>query len=430
MYDFANSSYTTVIVTVAYAVVFAQIVVGPDDPTAAVPEYRWGNLLWSVALSIAYGITVLLLPLLGAVMDHAGHKKRFLAVATALTVVPTALLFLAGPGMWPLAVVLVVLSNLGFSVGESFIATFLPGLGPPESLGKISGAAWAFGYAGGLVSTAIVVFGLGAPTVENWPMQAWIGPITAAWFLFASIPTFLLIRDRTVPTPLPEGHTLFTIGLHQTIDTVRHLRRYRDLMVFFASYLLAMAGLSIVVAFAFVYGEQVVHWSPMTRTLMFVVTQITAMFGALGFGFLQGRIGDKPTFAITLVVWVGAVLLIWGTEEVAAATRAMGLGLSTENVFLVVGCVAGMCLGATQSAGRTLVALYSPPDRTGEFFGLWGVFGKIAAIVGLLSLGSLQAAFGLEKAILATGVFFALAFVVVLFVDDARARATARPTGA
>ncbi len=430
MYDFANSSYTTVIVTVAYAVVFAQVVVGPDDPTAAVLEYRFGNLLWSIALSISYGITVLTLPLVGAVMDHVGHKKRFLFASTALTVGATALLYFASPGLWPLALVLIVLSNVGFSLGESFIAAFLPDLGPPEALGRISGFAWGFGYVGGLLSTGLVIALLGAPVAENWGLQALIGPVTALWFGLAAVPTFLLVRDRGQRKPLPAGQSIWTIGLSQSLDTWRHLRAYRDLMVFFLSYLFAMAGLSIVVAFAFIYGEQVIGWSNTTRTLMFVITQISATLGALGFGLLQGRLGDKPTYALTLVVWVAAVVLIWGTPGVAAFLNGvLGASLATEQIFLGVGAFAGLCIGSTQSAGRTMVALYSPREKIGEFFGLWGVFGKLAAIFGLLALGGLQAWLGLQTAILVTGVFFALGLVVVLFVDDARARRVAASAG-
>jgi UMF1 family MFS transporter len=420
MYDFANSSYTTVIITVYYAQLFPTVIVGDDT---------FGNLLWSVALSISYGLTVLTLPLLGALMDHSSNRKRFLLASTVLTAVATASLGLAGPGLAWLAVALLVLSNYGFSIGESFIAAFLPDLGPPESLGRISGMAWGLGYVGGLTSTAIVLFGLGDPGPGN-PNVWWAGPITGAWFALASVPTFLLLKDRARPKPLAPGQTIVSAGFDQLRRTFLEIRRYRDLVVFLMSYLFAMAGLSIVVSFAFIYGRQIIQWSAGTQALMFIVTQITATGGALAFGWLQGKLGDKPTYALTLLVWMSAVALIWATPTVAAAVRGLlGGDVSTEQVFLGVGAIAGLCIGATQSAGRTLVALLSPPDKVGEFFGLWGVFGKLAAIGGLLSLGVLQTWLGLETAILVTGLFFGLGFVVVLFVDMERGRAvaTSRP---
>lgn len=419
MYDFANSSYTTVIVTVYFGIVFSQVIVGDA------PDYRLGNLLWSVALSTSYGLSVLTLPVLGALMDHVGHRKRFLLASTLVTVVATAALGFTGPGTVALAVALVVVSNYGFSIGESFVASFLPDLGSAEQLGKISGMAWGLGYLGGLGSTAVVLFGLGPPDADN-PLVRWAGPATALWFALASVPTFVLLSDRARPKPLPEGSTVVRAGLSQVRDTLLGVGRYRDLLVFFASYLCAMAGLSIVVAFAFIYGDQVIGWSAGTQAAMFALTQLTASFGALSFGWLQGRLGDKPTYALTLLLWCGAVALIWGTPTLAASVRALtGAGIDDEHVFLGVGSAAGLCIGATQSAGRTLVALLAPPGRVGEFFGLWGVAGKLAAIVGLLSLGLLQAALGLENAILVTGAFFAAGFVVVLFVDMPRGRAAA-----
>ena len=133
MFDFANSSYTTVIVTVVFSVIFPRLIVGDG------PEYRQGNLLWSVALSVSYGLVVLTAPVLGAIMDFRAAKKRFLFGSYLLTVAATALLYFASPGQVWLAVVLVVISNYGFSVGESFTSSFLPDLGPTEELGKISG---------------------------------------------------------------------------------------------------------------------------------------------------------------------------------------------------------------------------------------------------------------------------------------------------
>lgn len=419
MFDFANSSYTTVIITVCYAVVFPRLIVGDG------PDYRTGNLLWSVALSIANVLAVLTLPVLGAAMDQLGHRKRFLAASTVFTVITTALLALAGPGDVALAMVLVVLSAYGFALGESFIAAFLPDLGPPDDLGRISGMAWGLGYVGGLGSAALVLFGLGPAVPENMAMQRWIGPITAAWFALAAVPTFLLVRDRAQPRGAALGHVVRD-SFAQLGRTARELTRYRDLAVFLVSYLFAMAGLSIVISFAFIYGDQVIHWSDGAKAGMFVVTQITATAGALAFGQLQPRLGDKPTYMLTLAVWLLAVALIWATPTVAAALRAAtGSEVGDEQVFLGVGALAGLCLGATQSCSRTLIALFAPPEKVGEFFGLWGVFGKLAAVVGLLSLGALQTWVGLQTGVLVTGVFFVAALLVVGAVDADRGRAVA-----
>lgn len=418
MFDFANSSYTTVIVTVVYSVVFPRMIVGDA------PDFRMGNLLWSVALSISYALCVLTVPVLGAILDFAGHRKRWLFASYVVTVLACFGLWFGTPDAVWLAVLLVVISNYAYAVGESFSSSFLPELGPPESLGRISGAAWGLGYFGGLTSTAIVLFGLDPVGTGDIERARLVGPATGLFFLVAALPTFLLVRERAKPRALPPGETWVSIGFGQLRRTLRAMGGFRDLMVFFASFFFAMAGLSIVIAFAFVYGDQVIGWSTGTQSLMFIITQLTAAGGALAFGWLQDRIGDLRTYSLTLLIWTGTVGLIAFAVPIANA-----VGLAPEQFFLVVGCFAGACLGATQSASRTLVALFAPADRTGEFFGLWGLFGKLASIFGLLSLGFLQAALGLQNAILVCGAFFFVAFLVALAVDPRRGRRAALGAG-
>jgi len=420
MFDFANSSYTTVIVTVVFSVIFPRLVVGDG------PEFRHGNLLWSVALSVSYGLVVLTAPLLGAVMDFRAAKKRFLFGSYLLTVAATAALYFVTPAHVGLGMILVVLSNYGFAVGESFTSSFLPDLGPPEELGKISGYAWGLGYIGGVGCTALVVAAVGEQTAANFERVRLVGPITALFFLVAAIPTFLFLRERGTPKALPPGESLLGAGVRRLLATGRAIGGFRDLLVFFAAYFFAMAGLSIVIAFAFIYGDQVIGWSPTSLVLMFVITNLTASAGAIGFGFLQKRWGNLRTFNLTLAIWVAAVVGIWGTPPIAAWLHAtFGVAWTAEQIFLGVGAVAGLCLGATQSASRTIVAVFSPESKSAEFFGFWGLFGKLASIVGLLSIGALQARFGLRPAVLLCSLFFLAAMVATLFVREGRGRAAA-----
>ena len=420
MFDFANSSYTTAIVTVVFSVVFPRLIVGDA------PEYRQGNLLWSVALSVSYGLVVLTAPVLGAIIDFRAAKKRFLFGSYLLTVVATALLYFAGPGQVALAVVLVVVSNYGFAVGESFTSSFLPDLGPTEELGKISGYAWGLGYVGGIACTVIVLGVVGDQTLENFERVRLVGPITAMFFLVAAIPTFMFLRERGTPATLPPGESLLGMGFRRLVDTGRALGGFRDLLVFFLAFFFAMAGLSIMIAFAFIYGDQVIRWSPASQMLMFVITNLTASAGAVGFGLLQKRWGNLRTFNLTLGIWVAAILGIWGTPGLTGwLNAALGTAWSTELVFLFMGAMAGLCLGATQSASRTIVAVFSPESKSAEFFGFWGLFGKLASIFGLLSLGALQVRLGLQSAILLCSLFFLVALVLMLFVREQRGRAAA-----
>lgn len=424
MFDFANSSYTTVIVTVVYAVVFPKLIVG--DLGGADPEYKHGNLLWSVALSLSYVAIVISAPILGAIMDFSAAKKKFLFASYIFTVITTSTLYFVEPGYIALGVILLVLSNYGFSAGEAFVSSFLPDLGPPEDLGKISGFAWGLGYFGGLASTAIVIFGLGPQTLENMDSLLWIGPITAAFFLISGIPTFAFLKERGTKKELPQGETYLSMGFKRLGKTVREIKDYKDLVNFLVSLFFSSAGLMIVIAFAFIYGDQVIKWQESTMIIMFVVTQITAALGAVVFGLLQDKLGAKLTYILTLVLWIVAVVLIYGAKEVTnGINNAFGTDFATETVFVGIGALAGMGLGATQSAGRALVGLFSPESKSGEFFGLWGLVGKLAAIFGILGLGLLQAQFGLETSILFCGVLFLIGIFTVLVVDEKRGIQTA-----
>ena len=417
MFDFANSSYTTVIVTVVFSVVFTRLVVGDG------PDYRLGNLWWSVALSVSYGLVVLTAPVLGAITDFRACKKRFLFGSYVLTVAATAMLYFVSPGHLVLGVVLVIVSNYGFAAGESFTSSFLPDLGPAEELGKISGFAWGLGYVGGISCTALVLAVVGPQTLENYDRVRLVGPITAAFFLIAAIPTLMFLRERGTAKVLPPGESLVGMGIGRLLETGRSLRSFRDLLVFFAAFFFAMAGLSIVISFAFIYGDQVIRWSPTSQMLMFVITNLTATVGAIGFGFLQQRWGNHRTFNLTLGIWMVAIVGIWGTPGITVWLNSqLGTAWSAEHVFLVMGSLAGLCLGATQSASRTIVAVFSPASKSAEFFGFWGLFGKLAAIFGLLSLGFLQVSLGLRSAILLCSLFFLVALVLMVFVREQRGR--------
>jgi UMF1 family MFS transporter len=302
-----------------------------------------------------------------------------------------------------------VLSNLGFAAGESFIASFLPDLAPKAKLGRISGLAWGLGYIGGLGSTLIVQLSTGAVERDNYERLRWVGPLTALFFGLAAIPTFLFLKERGTPQALPAGQSLLGIGFSQLRATLRDLPKLRDLAIFMLSLFFAMAGLGIVISFAFIYGDQVVRWKDSTKVAMFVLTNLSAAGGAVLFGLLQDRWGNLRTYRATLLVWLVAVVGIHQTGAISAAT---GGALGPEGVYLGVGVLAGLCLGATQSAGRTVVAVLSPAGRAGEMFGFWGLSGKLAAATGLLLLGWLQTVFGLQNAILLCALLFTAAYVV------------------
>ena len=413
MFDFANQAYTLLIITVVFGDLFTRVIVGDA------PDYRLGNLLWSIALAVSYLLVVIANPVCGAIMDHSRLRKRFLFVSYLATVVSTALLWLVEPGWIGLAMGLVILSNFSYAIGEAFIASVLPGLGPRRDLGWISGLGWSLGYIGGLVSTIFALAFLGEVSAENYERIRWVGPFAAGFFLLAAIPTFLFLRERGRRRALQPGQSLLASGFKRILETSSNLKYFSDLRNLLVSIFFMMAGIYIIISFAFIYGSQVIGWDESVRVIMFVTVQITAAVGALGFGLIQSRIGAKTTYQITLWLWLLAILAIWQTPMMSRlAADWLGLDWEAQHVFLFAGVLSGLSLGSSQSAGRAMVGMLTPNGKAAEFFGFWGTASKLAAVFGILGLGILQALFGLATAIVFCLVLFAAALVAVRFVDE------------
>jgi len=414
MFDFANQAYTLLIITVIFGDLFTRVIVGDA------PDYKLGNLLWSIALSTSYLLVVACAPVAGAIMDYTASKKRFLFASYVLTVITTALLYFVAPGYAMLGVLLLILSNFAYSIGEAFIASFLPQLGPPRSLGKISGFGWGLGYIGGLIAAAFALILLGEVSLENFDRIRWVGPLAAIFFLIAAIPTFLWLQERGTPQAKLPTRQYLRVGIDRVRDTVTHIQAHKDLAVMLGSTFFAMNGIYIIITYAFIYGAQIVMWDESTRTTMFILVQVTAAAGALGFGWIQDHLGAMRTYRLTLWMWMLAVALIFLTPTLSTLLKSIGINWQAQQVFLIVGCAAGLSLGSCQSATRTLVGLFSPLSRSAEFFGFWGLTMKLAGASGLIIIGLLQMAFGLRTAILWCVVLFFIAWVISLRVDQQR----------
>ncbi|MFP4109366.1 MAG: MFS transporter [Desulfonatronovibrio sp.] len=421
MFDFANQAYTTLIITVIFGVTFTRVIVGDG------PDFKLGNLLWSLSLCVSYVLVVLLAPVCGAIMDHAGSKKKFLFASYVVTVISTACLYFVEPGMIVTAMMLIIISNLAYSMGEGFIAAFLPQLGPPETLGRISGFGWALGYIGGLFATGFVLLVLGGIEESNFENLRYTGPLAAVFFLIGAIPTFLWLKEgRTKKTETSPGFYIKS-GFTRIKETLAQLPRFRDLGFFLISLFFAMAGLYIIISFTFIYGDQIIRWEPKFQMLMFVLTQVFAASGAILFGLLQDRLGAKKTFNLTLILWIISITLIYLTVDIAhLLSSLLQTDIQPQHVFLAVGCLAGTGLGSVQSCARTLVGMFTPGTKGAEFFGFWAMALKLAAVFGILGLGVLQSFVGLQAAILLCLALFSLALFFNIFVSEKRGLAAAR----
>ena len=403
MYDFANSGYTTVVITAVFGAYFVGVVAG---------NAPWATFAWTLALSVSYALVMLTAPLVGAWADAHARKKTLLWITTAGCVVATALLYFAGPGALALAIAVLVVSNYFFGTGENLIAAFLPELAQPRALGRISGWGWGLGYLGGLVSLGASLAYIGwaqarGDTAADFVPVSML--ITAAIFALASLPTLLILRERATPTG---GHTGWN-AWKQVRYTLGHLNQLPDLRRFLVCTVLYQAGTQAVITLAAIYASQVFHFDTQRTILLVLVVNVTAAAGAFAFGHVQDRIGHVRAIALTLVGWCVMVLVAWSAPD--------------EPTFWIAANIAGLCMGASQSAGRAMVGLLAPPAHQAEFFGLWGLAVKLASIAGPLTYGVASWASGGDhrRSLLITGVWFVASLAMLAGVRADRGRRAA-----
>ena len=408
MYDFANSGYTTVVLTAVFNAYFVGVVAGGA---------AWATLAWTSTLAFSSLLVMLLMPAIGAHADLHGAKKRLLVLTTVGCVASTVALAWAGPDTLWLAVAAVVLSSFCYAVGESLIAAFLPELSRRESLGRVSGWGWSFGYFGGMLTLGLglgyVLWaqGQGLPATHFVPVTMLL---TAAVYALASLPTFVLLRERAQPQPAGTAGSGVAESLARLRRTWREARRYEDFAWLMACAVAYQAGISVVIALAAVYAAEVLGFKQVDTMLLVFLVNIAAAAGAFVFGNWQDRIGHRRALALTLAGWIVMTLL---------AAAATGPAL-----FWVAAVVAGLCMGSSQSAGRAMAGLLSPPDRLAEFYGLWTFAVRLSAIVGPLTYGVVTWVTGGNHriAIMSTGLFFAVGWILLARVDVERGARVAR----
>jgi UMF1 family MFS transporter len=413
MFDFANSGYTTVVLTAVFSAYFVDVVAGGSRMDSS----GTATLLWTLAMAVSNLLVVLSAPVLGALADYGARKKRYLAFTTIGCVVFTVLLGFTGPGDIWFGMGVVIISSFMFATGENLIAAFLPEIAHHDDMGRISGYGWSLGYIGGLVVLGLCLAyiswaeGRGHTASEFVPVTMWI---TAAAFALAAIPTFLWLRERATPQARFVKLRDIWIGFLRVGETVKQVRRFRDLFRFLITLTIYYSGIITVVVLAAVYARQVMHFNMRDTVLMILVVNVTAAIGAYAFGVIQDRLGSARTLAMTLVVWIAALVLAYFAEDRAT--------------FWVVANLVGLALGSSQSAGRALVGQFTPAARSAEFFGLWGLAGKLAAIVGPMCYGLVTyLSHGNHRlGLLVTTVFFIVGLIGLATVNENRGRAAAQ----
>ncbi len=410
MYDFANSGYTTVVITAVFAAYFVGGIANKAE---------WATFAWTVALSISYAIVMLTMPSIGAFADLRAAKKRLLLLTTIACVVTTACLAFARPGSVALAMLLIILSNTFYAYGESLTASFLPELARPEAFGKVSGWGWSFGYFGGMLTLGLSLAYVLWAQSQNISADIFVPVtmlITAVIYGIAATATFWLLGERAVPNPDALRQSGFKASLAQLKITFKQARRFKDFMWFLACSVCYEGGVAVAITLAAIYAEQVIGFLPQETMLLIFVLNIAAAVGAFGFGYFQDKVGHKLALGLTLVGWVA-------TCVIAAIT-------TTKGGFWYAAAIAGFCMGSSQSAGRAMASLFAPPKQLGEFFGLWTFATRLASIIGPLSYGAITwMTDGNQRiAIMSTSVLFVAGLLLLIPVNVRRGRAAALGT--
>lgn len=412
-FDFANSGYTTVVLTAVYNAYFVSVVARNAD---------YATLAWTLVIAASNIFSMIAMPAIGAMADARASKKRWLFVMTAACIAATAGLMFTHEGTIALAAVLIIISNFAYNVGETLNSAFLPELARPEAVGKVSGWGWSFGYCGGIttlgISIALVMLGDGWGWSADAAVQSTLAA-TAVVFAAASAPIFLVLKERSRPR---EGDSVSfgkaaASSFRELKTTFQSLPRFKDFGILSLCGFLYQCGVSVVITLSAVYASAVMGFTTEDSLIMVFLVNITAAAGAFAFGYVQDRIGHKKALGATLVVWVVMA-------AVAASTE-------TRTGFWIAANLAGLAMGSSQSAGRAMVALFAPKQRLAEFYSFWNMALWLSAVVGPVSYGAITFAADNNHrlAICTTGLFFVLALVVLGFINVERGRAASAAYG-
>jgi MFS transporter, UMF1 family len=395
LFDFANTAYSVIIVTVIYSTYFTTQVAGGQ---------LW---IWGLAVSISMVLAAAIAPPLGAAADYSRNKKRFLFLFTVASIISTALMFFVKPGMVFLGMVLFIIANTGFEGGIVFYDAFLPSITSRRSYGRVSGYGFAMGYLGALAVLFVVNIMLPDALDPEYFFYIRLSFVTAAaFFLVFSLPMFFWVPE---PAGNTERHpSVIRVGFRQAAHTFRDLfieRKHPSVARFLISFFIYNDAILTIIAFAAIFAKEMLHMSDRETIAFFAIVQTSAVIGSFLFGFVTDKIGPKKTITITLVIWL--------------AITVGAYFVTTVSTFYLVALGAGVAIGSSQSASRSLMALLTPKEREAEFFGFYdGLCGKASAVVGPTVYGIIANVTNQRIAVLFISLFFLAGLVLLQGVAE------------
>lgn len=377
LFDFANSSYSAVIAAVVFQVYYINAIVGNSAGR--------GDLWWGRAISASMLIVSITSPFIGGIADHAGLRKRLLAVYTAICIAAVAGFTLLEPGAAFAGFLLILIANVGMEGGLVFYNSYLPQIAPPQVQGRVSGWGFGVGYAGSILSLLIAL-----PLAKTGRFDAiWV--MVAFFFAIFSVPAFLVL-PRDVRSGLGAAAAARR-GFSGAVRTLREIWNRRQARRFLLAYLIYEDGVNTVIIFSSSLAATTFGFGQGELIGLFLVVQTTALLGAFALARPIDTWGPKKVVSLSL--------LLWATVSVSAYFVA------GKSPFWVVACIAGLGLGSVQAGTRAFFAQFVPAGKEAEYFGVYSLVGKTSAVIGPLVFGQVSAAFGSQRpAILSIVVFF------------------------
>lgn len=412
LYDWANSAYSTLSITVLMLHLFKVFdVVKPG----------LGQMIWGWGIGTTAFVAALLSPVLGAIADAGASKGRWLAGTALSGAVASMLMFFTTPDRPWLLLALFLISYLAMELSQGFYNAFLPEISDDQSMGRVSAFGYALGYLGGGIALALVIglllLGdrLGLPSADGFRFRLALLFMGAWWGVF-TLPAIFLLHDRQPPSGV--SHSLASAtkkAFREVRHTLVHLRSFRALALFLLGFLVFNDGVQTVISQAGAFASTALSMSDSELVQVVLMIQFLALPGALAVGRLAERIGQKRTLDLCLGIWI--------------ALLTAALFINTRGQFWVMAGVAALVLGGTQSVSRTMMGLMTPPKHAGEFFGFFNLSGKATSIFGPTVYSTIY--FVTENAHLAIGsllVFFIVGWIIVSFVDLAAGQRQAAET--
>lgn len=398
LFDWANSAFPTIVSTFVFATYFVQGVAA---------DIETGTAQWSLSMSVAGLAVALLAPVVGAIADKGGARKPLLAAATFVSVPCAAALWFVqpDPAFVPLAVVLVALGTVAFEVGTVFYNSLLPVVAPPRLLGRASGIAWGIGYAGGLCALVVCLVVLVQPNPSPLGLDRAAaehvratGPLVALWWCLFAWPIFAFVREEKV-AGMPWGQAARE-GISAMAKVLPSLREVPGSARFLLGNMMYMNGLNTLFSFGAVYAAGTFGMTTEEVLMFGIALNVTAGAGAIGFSFMDDKVGSKPTILLSL-----AAMMALGTALLVVTSKAAFWGL---------GMAMGIFMGPVQAASRSLIARMAPPSARAEFFGLFALSGRVTSFAGPAVLGWATLVWNSQRVGMSTILGFVLAGAALL----------------